>query len=293
MKDKQPLISICIPTYNGEEYLQDALESVKSQTYKNIEVIISDDNSTDNTLHICEKFKREVDFPVFIFHHKPSGIGANWNHCIDNANGAYIKFLFQDDLLEDDCVEQMLKYILERDLDIVICKRHIITGSMGLSDAEEWINKYGDLQKGISLEFDDFYLFKKDDLYRLGTKNELSYNFIGEPVTALFKTELFHKIGRYSSRLKQVLDLEYYLKILLHTNIGIINKKLISFRVHENQASTINANSKVDEGHIIEQVLYRKFNRSLSLSQKKIIFYHQYPILDRAVRLMYKYKIFR
>jgi glycosyltransferase involved in cell wall biosynthesis len=87
------LVSICIPTYNGKKYLNEALESVKSQVYKNIEVIISDDNSTDSTLEICNKFKHEVDFPVYIYSHKPSGIGANWNYIIEKANGDFIKFL--------------------------------------------------------------------------------------------------------------------------------------------------------------------------------------------------------
>ena len=292
MKSEKTLVSICIPTYNGARYLQEALDSVKVQTYKNIEVIISDDNSSDDTMDICQKFQKEVGFPVSIFQHTPSGIGANWNHCIHKANGDYIKFLFQDDLLKPECVEDMLRYCIEKGLYAVVCKREIVF-SQNFSGSKEWFCKYGDLQKGINLEFEAFYRFKKSDLYRLGNRNEMSYNFLGEPVAALFKRELFGKIGQYSTRLKQVLDLDYYLKILLHYDIGIISKKLIYFRVHGGQTSAINAGSKVDEGMAIEQVLYKKFNKYLSKKQKKTIFYHKYPMLDRTVRWLYQYKILR
>ncbi len=120
------LVSICIPTYNGEKYLQEALDSVKAQTYKNIEVIISDDVSKDRTLEICERFKNEVNFPVYIYHHQPAGIGANWNNCIEKASGEYIQFLFQDDILHPICIEEKLKYLKQNNLKAVCCKREII-----------------------------------------------------------------------------------------------------------------------------------------------------------------------
>ena len=90
MRNTPDLISICIPTYNGENYILEALNSIKNQSYKNIEVIISDDNSNDKTLQICEKFKSEVDFPVYIYNHLPNGIGSNWNNCILKSKGDYI-----------------------------------------------------------------------------------------------------------------------------------------------------------------------------------------------------------
>ena len=104
-----PLVSICIPIYNGEAFLAEALASVKTQTYPNLEVVVSDDRSSDASLALVEKFQQEVDLPVRIFTHEPQGIGANWNHCVAKAKGQYIKFLFQDDVLLPTCVEQMVE----------------------------------------------------------------------------------------------------------------------------------------------------------------------------------------
>lgn len=286
-----PLISICIPTYNGEKYLQEALDSVKRQTYKNIEVIISDDNSKDNTLQICERFKAEVDFPVFVLNHIPAGIGANWNNSIKNANGDYIKFLFQDDVLEDNCLEIMINILLTQKLQIVICKRNIISNFRNLKESSDWILNYGDLQKGINLIFRDFHLFKRECLNLIGEKYSLSYNFIGEPVTALFSKKIFNEVGEFSTELKQILDLEYWLRVLEKYPIGLINKKLIRFRIHDEQTSSLNSISAVNESEIIDEILLQKHFKFLNREQKKYLLYKKYPILKKIIKKLYRLKL--
>src|SRR5690606_1321216 len=113
-------------TYNGQKCLQEALDSVKNQTYKNIEVIISDDASKDSTMAICEHFKEKAKFPAHIYSHQPGGIGANWDHCIQRANGEFIKFLFQDDILEPNCVEEFVKLQHQTGENVFYCKRKLI-----------------------------------------------------------------------------------------------------------------------------------------------------------------------
>lgn len=265
----QPLVSICIPTYNGADYLAEALESVKNQTYKNIEVIISDDDSKDETLRICESFKAEVNFPVQIISHKPSGIGANWDNCVKDANGNYVKLLFQDDLLAEDCIEKMMAVLIKEKLDIVVCKRQIID-SDGKDLKTDWLQRFGDLQKSFGIETGDFYRFTKKDLINIGKKQPNHFNFIGEPVTALFTKKLYGDIGDFSSPLKQYLDLEYWLKVLDKYEIGIIGEKLISFRVHEMQSSNTNQNQRTtDEKVYIEKMLFKTFFWQLPLRLKK------------------------
>ena len=283
----QHLVSICIPTYNGEKYLQEALGSVKSQTYKNIEVIISDDNSKDNTLKICQNFKDKANFPVYIYHHTPQGIGENWNHCIEKSNGNYIKFLFQDDTLEDKCVEIMMSYLIKNNLEIVFCKRNIIANLNEENQNNVWIEKFGDLQKGINLHFLDFYIFKKKNLILLGDKYKTSYNFLGEPVASLFSKKLYYKTGKFSNHLKQILDLEYWIRVLRNYPIGIINQKLISFRIHQEQTTSKNTLNKVNEEEIIDKFLYRFFLRFLNLKIKKNYIYCKYPIIKKIIALRY------
>lgn len=263
------LVSICIPTYNGASYLAAALQSVKNQTYKNIEVVISDDNSTDETLLICEDFKKEVAFPVQIIKHKPSGIGANWDNCVKHSNGDYVKLLFQDDLLAEDCIEKMMAVLIKEKLEIVVCKRRIIDHK-GEDLETDWLQRFGDLQKSFGIEKAYFYRFNKRNLLKVGKKQPNHFNFIGEPVTALFTKKLYGDIGDFSSPLKQYLDLEYWLKILRKYDIGIMDEKLISFRVHEAQSSNTNHSQRTtDEKAYIEKMLFRYFFWQLSLKLKK------------------------
>ena len=106
---EKPLVSVCIPTYNGSEYIVEALESVLNQTYKNIEIIVSDDKSSDKTLDLVRQCAKTSKFPIVIYTNEFRGIGNNWNNSIKKANGKYIKFLFQDDILLPNCIDLMCK----------------------------------------------------------------------------------------------------------------------------------------------------------------------------------------
>lgn len=282
------LISICIPTYNGEKYLREALESVKSQTYKNIEVIISDDQSTDTTLEICEVFKGEVDFPVFIHSHIPKGIGANWNHSIEKANGDYIKILFQDDLLDPACIETMMMYLQKNQLDIVISKRKIIDNASQIISTGNWYQKYGDLQSLAKIEMKDFFILKKKMLRQLDYSIYSSENIIGEPCVSLFTKKLYQKTGAFNTKLKQILDYEYWLRVLTNYDIGIIAEKLVSFRYHENQTSTSNYNDNINEAPLIRELLFNKFLFYIDRENAKYYIKQKYPLLKKLISLRYK-----
>ena len=163
------LVSICIPTYNGEKYILEALSSVNAQTYKNIEIIISDDNSNDNTLKIVNDFIDISKFPIKIVHHKPNGIGANWNNSLKYASGEFIKFLFQDDILKFNCIYEMVQVLIQNsNIGLVASKRDFIYDINYLSDdLKVWIQKYGDLQKGLNLNFAKGKLITKIGIFEI------------------------------------------------------------------------------------------------------------------------------
>lgn len=122
-----PLVSICIPTYNGDQFIAEAMYSAIAQTYPNLEIIVSDDASKDNTLQIVESYISKTEIPINIFKHKPNGIGANWNHTIKQANGEYVKFLFQDDILLPNCITDMVKVMEHhKSVGLVASKREFI-----------------------------------------------------------------------------------------------------------------------------------------------------------------------
>jgi alpha-1,3-rhamnosyltransferase len=111
---EQPLVSIVVITYNSSDYVLETLESAKDQTYKNIELIISDDCSNDNTVEICknwlEENKERFKHTELITVKKNTGIAPNLNRGIKQSNGIWIKSIAGDDALEDNIIEKYLEY---------------------------------------------------------------------------------------------------------------------------------------------------------------------------------------
>ena len=253
------LVSVCIPTCNGSKFLQEALDSVSHQTYNHLEVIISDDASSDNTLKIVQAFKAVVSFPVYVFHHQPFAIGANWNNCIRKANGEFIKFLFQDDVLKPLCIERMVEAASgDRKIDLVYCRRSFLFDAQN-ENHRIWIANYGNLHKHWK------NIFVKEGF--MSGKNYLKDpnlfgfpdNKIGEPTAVLIRKSVFDSIGYFRSDLFQLLDIEFWYRIMKGGKVAFIDAELISFRLHEDQATRKNYNRGINDYHRLSHIFYHEY----------------------------------
>lgn len=263
-----PLVSICIPTYNGALFLQESLQSVLDQTYQNIEVVISDDASTDGTLELLENFKEQVTCPITIHHHTPSGIGANWNNCVRNSKGTYIKFLFQDDILLANCIERMVQVaLIQENVGLVYCKREIIYNKDNKYDAR-WVSNFKSLHdKWHTLQVNEGVLPGKDylkDKFLLDSPR----NKIGEPPAVLLHRDCFEKAGYFNTILDQALDIEYWYRLMPFFNIGFVDEVLIKFRLHEAQASQKNKKRKTKDARLLPKIILKKLFWHLHTRQK-------------------------
>ena len=115
---KKDLISIIVPAYNVEKYISKCIESLINQTYKNIEIIIINDGSRDNTENIIKKFK---DKRIKYYKNVNQGIGKTRNFGIDKSNGEFLMFIDSDDFLDIRACEILHNKIKEEKLDLVIC----------------------------------------------------------------------------------------------------------------------------------------------------------------------------
>ena len=109
----KPLISVIVPVYNVEQYLKKCLDSVISQTYTNLEIILVDDGSTDNSLSICREFEK-LDARVRVFSQNNRGPGSARNTGLNHAKGIYIAFVDSDDYLDKNIYKNLEKYIDEK-----------------------------------------------------------------------------------------------------------------------------------------------------------------------------------
>ena len=114
------LVSIVIPVYNSEKHIEKCLKSVLAQTYSNIEIIIVDDGSTDNTLNLCKKIIQN-DTRVKIISINNSGVSTARNIGIKNAKGKYIQFVDSDDFIDNNMTELLVNTIEKDGVDLVVC----------------------------------------------------------------------------------------------------------------------------------------------------------------------------
>ncbi len=290
-----PKISICIPTYNGADYIQETFESILAQDTRDFEVVISDDNSQDDTLELAYDFKRKVSFPVKVYKHSPSGIGANWNHTISKSVGTYVKLLFQDDILLPGCLNLLSRFLDDHPkYGMVSSKREfIIEEEMKGPDVDHWLALFGDLQR----EFKDAhepYLHLDKSIFGLKTFFTTPLNKIGEPSVYMFRRSIYNRIGPFREDLKQILDYEFCYRTLRVSDIAVLPETLVAFRIHPHQATNMNLLEDIPDYRLYEFILYDEYRKWLhpilrkKLTHKFSAFHIYKDKLSLFLKLTYK-----
>jgi len=202
-----PKISIIIPTYNQAESLQETIESVLNQTYKNIEIIIVDDGSTDNTLEIISSFDNDK---IICIQQENKGAGNARNRGIKKANGKYIAFLDSDDL--------WLKNKLRKQIDFMKQNPEIGllgTGCYQMIDINKIIHK-------------KIFPFENKILQ----KDLIKYNpFIQSSV--MIRKDIFNSVDLYDEKFKESEDYDLWLRIAQKHKVANLQEALVVKKYNE------------------------------------------------------------
>ncbi len=230
-----PLVSICIPTCNAAEFFDPCLQSALAQTYPNFEILISDDGSVDDTLNIIEKYRQQYS-QIRLVQNSDKGMVNNWNNCIVQAKGDWIKFLFQDDILKPLCVEKMLENCLIHNVEVGLCSREFII--------------HDDVPKNTRNNFRyrmvmPERVFGKTDYIspqQLATEvaELLPENVLGEPTCYLFHKNILTQTGMFHTDYRQAVDMEFIIRLGLIRGLAFSNEVLAQFRVHGKSESSAN-----------------------------------------------------
>jgi len=226
------LVSIGIPVYNGERFLKESIECVLNQSYRHLEVLIVDDQSTDSSLAIAEDFKKSDDRIRIIKNDVNLGLVGNWNKCFSEAKGKWIKLHFQDDLMEQDTIERMVQMSLNQDLGLVLTDREFFY-------EDDIKNQFVGLKR-LSDFFTEPSSITPEELTNILAAYGIRDNFMGEPILGLMKTDIASKLGTYDDQFKHIVDFEYWLRIGLNERIGLIPEKLHRFRIHDSSQGAKN-----------------------------------------------------
>ena len=259
-----PKVSICIPTYNGGEYLEETISSIEKQIYSNIEVIFSDDQSTDNTLKLIESFQNRSEIDIRVVEHQPNGIGSNWNNTVQYASGEFIKFLFQDDLLESNCISEMINHYQKNErnnVGVVYCNKELI-GEINQSLINLNQSVFNHYKNKTNKE-----LLSSPSLYKKPR------NKIAEPPCLLIKKSVFDEIGYFNESLKQSLDYEFLYRVMTKFTVIPLDQKLVKFRIHAAQTSKLNSKTIIKDSYLTPLLLLKKHFRVLNYKTTALLIY--------------------
>lgn len=228
-KDIFPLVSILIPTYNRPEYFKLALESALNQTYKNIEIIVGDDSTNDETEKLMmENYLNKYSNIRYYHNEKNLGQFDNDIKLYEMAQGEFINFLMDDDLFEETKIEKMMNFFIfdeNKEISLVTSHRAVIDdegNNKGIFGNTDEVFKENIVIDGI--ELGNFMLMN-------------NYNCIGEPTTVLFRKDmLMEPFGVFNGRRYGCnVDQASWLNLLSKGKVVFISEVLSYFRVHSNQ----------------------------------------------------------
>lgn len=245
-----PLVSIVMPAYNAEKYIEQSIESIINQTYQNWELIIIDDGSTDNTFQCTQRYLNDK---VHAFKFANKGQSAQLNAGIALAKGKYIAIAHADDINELNRLELQVNY-LDSNPNISICGTFIKT-----------FNSKNE-QKNIN------YPIESDNCY--------SALFYGNPLahpTVMIRKALFidHNL-KYNEHLVAAEDYDLWIRLSKYAKIGNIPEVLVQYRLHEAQTSEI---KKIEEEKIVNSSrlkLVKQLGENTSKKNVAIIYHFFY-----------------
>ena len=234
----ETLVSLCIPTFNGSRFIQQTIQSCLSQSHKNLEVIIADDQSSDDTISIVQSFNdnRIIILPA----QERTSPASNWNRAVQAAQGQFIKILGQDDLLYSHCIETELAVMLASDKhnpSFCFSSRSIIDDSnRKLIRSRGWIPT----TKICSLEE------VAQKVVRTGG------NPIGEPVVGLIATNAISQTQGFTGQ--YLIDLNMWFELLKLGPAVHTNQTLMSFRIGRSSWSF-----RLKESQTVEMIAFVRY----------------------------------
>ena len=254
---KEPLISIVVPVYKVEEYIDRCIQSITNQTYENIEIILVDDGSPDNCGKICDSYAKK-DKRIKVIHKENGGLSDARNAGIEKANGKYISFIDSDDYIEKDYIKILYKAIDQEDIDIAIGSHTV------LYDTGAIIKKATGEEK---------ILEPKEVLERILYDDNIDYSAWAK----LYKMELFNEIRYPKGRVFEDAATTYRV-IDISRKIAITSKPIYNYIIRSDSIS----NAKFS---------LKKMDLITSTEEMCNYIKEKYPTLESACnrRLMWAY----
>jgi len=220
-----PLVSVIVPAYNHEKYITDCLRSVVEQSYKNLELIVLNDGSTDTTEELIKLFIEENSLTNIRFISKKNeGVCKTLNKGLEIAKGKYVAFLASDDMWEPKKLEIQVDFMERND-------------NIGLVFSDAWFQKFNEK---THIKWSD-YKTNMDRYFKNGIQNaDMYFLLLTRPIipalTVMVRKQIFDEIGGFDEALVYEDD-DMWLRIALKYPLAYINEPLACYRMHDSNIS--------------------------------------------------------
>lgn len=230
------LVSVAVVTYNSSKYVEETLESIYNQTYKNIELIISDDSSSDETVTICKKWIKKNNNRFtrvkLLITGENKGIPANCNQAINEVKGEWVKIIAGDDALFEDAINLYMDYVMNNTEVSIFSSK-----SAQYKNTFEEENFMGFSAKGVPI----FFKLPTHEQY-----SSLLYKNRVSTIGVFLKKKLIEDVGGFDERLRFIEDHPLFLNISKQgEKIFFMNKLTVKYRIHDSSVRTIDSGENV------------------------------------------------
>ncbi|MCI9176146.1 MAG: glycosyltransferase [Lachnospiraceae bacterium] len=240
----KPLVSVCIPAYNNAEYIEETIQSVLEQTYQNIELIVVDDNSTDDTVKVLESIGDER---LKLYRNQENlGMVGNWNRCLELASGEYVKLICADDIIAKDAIEKEARAM----------RKH---PSVNLVESDTELVDINGKKTG------EFHRYPKRGLVdgkKIAKASLMIQNFFGAPVNNLIRRSILKKTGGFDKTFTYILDFDMWVRISCTGDVYIIHEPLNSFRIRNDSNTGMMIGKRRDVYNAEQRRLLEKHRRA-------------------------------
>jgi len=263
--NSKPVISVIIPMYNAEKYVEKCIESLIKQTYQNLEIIIVNDGSTDGSKEVCEKYTQK-DSRITLINTENRGAGSARNTGIDIAKGKYISFIDSDDYVCNDYYERFYNMIQKTDADIAIGRYQRVSEH----ETMQFINS-GKIKERTNME----------ELLVLYGEDEDKYINAVLVTNKLFKRELFEDNVRFP--IGRLIDDEFIIYKLIYKSKKIVCTDDVMYAYVQSDSSVMRKNFKEKRVHdtidVYDEVYaFFKENGNDELNKKILVRYLSYCV---------------
>jgi glycosyltransferase involved in cell wall biosynthesis len=226
------LVSVCLPSYNSSGFIEETLNSLINQTYDNIEIIIGDNASSDNTCDIINEFQKKDSRIKYYINDINLGYSSNCNKLISLAKGEYVAIFHSDDIYDLKIIEKQVES-LDTNIDL-----------LGVFTMYNKISENGEF-----LENTKYPIISSEQLIRVSLSRYI--DIILEQggscfccPTSMIRKDVYDKLNGYDEGLEYIEDQDMWARILINGEMGIINEKLLKYRIHNKQVSSIYLDKK-------------------------------------------------